>query len=145
MSLLPYGAYPVATYTSIGSGSLIDVCFCKAKVGLVHRCIYLMIQFSGPFRDLDLETVRKIVSSDKYIGELDQLSPYKNKRQLKNQIQYWCKLLLDKLHKAKDSLEELLQNDPYINAYIGDKLAKNEEPLSIFEAYKFQLTVRTVS
>ena len=25
----------------------------------------------------DLETVRKIVSSDKYIGELDQLSPYK--------------------------------------------------------------------
>lgn len=36
----------------------------------------------------DLETARKIISSDKYIGELDQLSPYKNKRQLKNQIQY---------------------------------------------------------
>ena len=90
----------------------------------------------------DLETVRKIISSDKYIGELDQLSPYKNKRQLKNQIQYWCKLLLDKLYQAKDSLEELLQNDPYIKAYIGiTKLAKNEEPLSIFEAYKFQLTV----
>ena len=90
----------------------------------------------------DLETARKIISSDKYIGELDQLSPYKNKRQLKNQIQYWCKLLLDKLYQAKDSLEELLQNDPYIKAYIGiTKLAKNEEPLSIFEAYKFQLTV----
>ena len=52
MSLLPDRAYPVATYTSIGSGSLIDVCFCKAKVDQVHRCIYLMIQFSGPFRDL---------------------------------------------------------------------------------------------
>ena len=73
----------------------------------------------------DLETVRKIISSDKYIGELDQLSPYKNKRQLKNQIQYWCKLLLDKLYQAKDSLEELLQNDPYIKAYIGiTKLAE---------------------
>ena len=93
----------------------------------------------------DLETARKIVSSDKYIGELDQLSPRKNKRQLKNQIQYWCKLLLDKLYQAKDSLEDLLQNDPYIKAYIGiTKLAENkgpEEPLSICEAYEFQLTV----
>ena len=93
----------------------------------------------------NLETARKIISSDKYIGELDQLSPYKNKRQLKNQIQYWCKLLLDKLYQAKDSLEELLQNDPYIKAYIGiTKLAENkepEEPLSICEAYEFQLTV----
>ena len=91
----------------------------------------------------DLETVRKIISSDKYIGELDQLSPYKNKRQLKNQIQYWCKLLLDKLYQAKDSLEELLQNDPYIKAYIGiTKLAENkepEEPLSIFEPTNFNL------
>jgi len=90
----------------------------------------------------DLETIRKIISSDKYVSELDELSPYKNERDLKCQVPYWSKLLLEKLFKAKDSLEELLQVDPYISAYIGiNKLIEDEEPLSVFEAYTLQLTV----
>ena len=45
----------------------------------------------------DLETTRKIISSDKYISELDELSPYKNEHELKSQVEYWSKLLLEKL------------------------------------------------
>ena len=91
---------------------------------------------------MDLETTRKIISSDKYISELDKLSPYKNEHELKCQVEYWSKLLLEKLYKAKDSLEELLHDDPYTKAYIGiNKLMEDEEPLSVFEAYTLQLTV----
>jgi hypothetical protein len=91
---------------------------------------------------MDLETTRKIISSDKYISELDKLSPYKNEHELKCQVEYWSKLLLEKLYKAKDSLEELLHDDPYTNAIIGlSKELKDEEPLSVFEAYTLQLTV----
>ena len=90
----------------------------------------------------DLETTRKIISSDKYISELDELSPYKNEHELKSQVEYWSKLLLEKLYKAKDSLEELLHDDPYTKAYIGiSKLMEDEEPMSVFEAYTLQLTV----
>ena len=90
----------------------------------------------------DLETTRKIISSDKYVSELDKLSPYKNEHELKCQVEYWSKLLLEKLYKAKDSLEEQLRDDPYIKAFIGiSKLLEGEEALSVFEAYTLQLTV----